>query len=379
MSSSPVTLNANRVLCSRSSATRESRRSRASVSHRPGSYYGASSHSLAASFGSNGVRQQRRSKLSHERQPKANRTKILCAEAVPEGQSVVSADGGPIEYSLPRADEQLPKNLLDSVCQAATCCGIAGSKGEGRVIAELLIPELWDPISGPVMAEEGDQMRWWELAREFLIRTKEACKSQETVAVFPDIGVSAMLAARWQAECPFKCMDPNDPRILSEDTDLIIITCPDPRGVESIRKIVDRASEQGVRVVMFNPRLASGDVGIGTNIRELRNEFVDTFTTAYSIRPLTYPNGTVFRKYPAQWQVLLEDHEVVNKFNLVYEGPSRPGGEPLDLIIDSYMDKAGRKNDGEDDGNDSNDGPSLMSQVNTAFKGMQRFMKALSN
>ena len=26
---------------------------------------------------------------------------------------------------------------------------------------EILLPELWDPLSGPVYAEEGDQLRFW--------------------------------------------------------------------------------------------------------------------------------------------------------------------------------------------------------------------------
>lgn len=33
---------------------------------------------------------------------------------------------------------------------------------------EILLPELWDPLSGPVYAEEGDQQRWWKLTRRFL-------------------------------------------------------------------------------------------------------------------------------------------------------------------------------------------------------------------
>ena len=33
---------------------------------------------------------------------------------------------------------------------------------------EILLPELWDPLSGPVYAEEGDQQRFWKLTRRFL-------------------------------------------------------------------------------------------------------------------------------------------------------------------------------------------------------------------
>lgn len=33
---------------------------------------------------------------------------------------------------------------------------------------EILLPEFWDPLSGPVYAEEGDQQRFWKLTRRYL-------------------------------------------------------------------------------------------------------------------------------------------------------------------------------------------------------------------
>ena len=33
---------------------------------------------------------------------------------------------------------------------------------------EILLPEFWDPASGPIYAEEGDQQRFWKLTRRFL-------------------------------------------------------------------------------------------------------------------------------------------------------------------------------------------------------------------
>jgi hypothetical protein len=46
--------------------------------------------------------------------------------------------------------------------------------------------------------EEGDQMRWWELAREFIMQTSAAHGGQVR-AVFPDAGGAAMLKNRWGA------------------------------------------------------------------------------------------------------------------------------------------------------------------------------------
>lgn len=53
---------------------------------------------------------------------------------------------------------------------------------------------------------------------------------------------------------------------------------------------------------MFNPRLASGDVGVGLSIRRLRESFLNRFTTTYSLRPIA-DVGSVFRRYPGTWQV----------------------------------------------------------------------------
>jgi hypothetical protein len=53
---------------------------------------------------------------------------------------------------------------------------------------------------------------------------------------------------------------------------------------------------------MFNPRLASGDVGVGLAIRRMRDSFLSRFTTTYSLRPIAEV-GSVFRRYPGSWQV----------------------------------------------------------------------------
>jgi hypothetical protein len=61
----------------------------------------------------------------------------------------------------------LPDNLMDSLNQAAEATTYAISKGIERCSAEILLPEFWDPISGAVFSQEGDQMRFWRLARRF--------------------------------------------------------------------------------------------------------------------------------------------------------------------------------------------------------------------
>lgn len=53
------------------------------------------------------------------------------------------------------------------VCTAAPCCS-AYQAPPSLLQVEILLPELWDPLSGPVYAEEGDQQRFWKLTRRFL-------------------------------------------------------------------------------------------------------------------------------------------------------------------------------------------------------------------
>jgi len=120
------------------------------------------------------------------------------------------------------------------------------------------------------------------------------------------------------------------------------ILYPPFSGVQESQSYGDACHHQGIPVVMFNPRLASGDVGIGTNVRELRKNFTSTFNITYSLYPLSAPSGSVFRKYPAPWQVFLEDDASPGRYNLVAERSTRPAGEDLDDIIMGHLDNVGQ-------------------------------------
>ena len=47
---------------------------------------------------------------------------------------------------------------------------------------EILLPEFWDPSSGPVFAEEGDQQRFWKMTRRFIESLAEKSNSKATKA-----------------------------------------------------------------------------------------------------------------------------------------------------------------------------------------------------
>ncbi len=81
---------------------------------------------------------------------------------------------------------------------------------------------------------------------------------------------------------------------------------------------------------MFNPRLASGDVGVGLSIRRMRDNFLSAFTTTYSLRPIA-DVGSVFRRYPGMWMVFVQDGEVQGRYKLIAERLSRPGASSLGM------------------------------------------------
>ena len=81
----------------------------------------------------------------------------------------------------------LPESLIDSINQAARATQEAIGKGSARCCAEILLPEFWDPISGAVFSEEGDQMRWWKLCKRFADDLVEQSGSSKVTVVRSDM------------------------------------------------------------------------------------------------------------------------------------------------------------------------------------------------
>ena len=68
----------------------------------------------------------------------------------------------------PRDDDVLPDSLGDALVRASQATMAAIARGNNRCQVEVLLAEFWDPISGPLFSEEGDQQRWWKLSRRFV-------------------------------------------------------------------------------------------------------------------------------------------------------------------------------------------------------------------
>ena len=99
--------------------------------------------------------------------------------AASEGQSQFDVDASrPAKTAEdtelgPRADDVLPDSLAGAVADAAAATAMAVTRGNTRCQVELLLPEFWDPISGPIFPNRGDQERFWRLTRRFVEQLAE--------------------------------------------------------------------------------------------------------------------------------------------------------------------------------------------------------------
>uniref|UniRef100_A0A453QNM9 DUF1995 domain-containing protein n=2 Tax=Aegilops tauschii subsp. strangulata TaxID=200361 RepID=A0A453QNM9_AEGTS len=224
--------------------------------------------------------------------------------------------------------------------------------------AELLIPQL------EFLNQEGAQAEVWALSR-ILLDTLAEETGQVVKAVFPDAGVAALLKHQWK-DAKFKCASLSDRKPVDTDDGVVVMIIPDHQMLESVERIASQLADDPIRpLVMWNPRLVSGDVGVGYNVRNLRRNFLSTFTTVYSMRPL--PTGAIFRCYPEKWKVFYDDPKRPNRYLLARESSSRPDATDIEIIFGG----GGASEQPEEE-------PSMMTNVMAAFSSVSRFMRVIS-
>jgi hypothetical protein len=241
---------------------------------------------------------------------------------------------------------ELPKTLEDAIAQARYATKAALADGLTRLQVELLFPELKPmPVAQqflPVFEEYGSRLK----------------------VLFPDAGGAALARRDW-ADVPFKIVDIGTGRIsldqkIEPEDEIFFMIAPTVVEVAEVEKIAQLVEQRPI--VMINPRLEDlGAVGIGYAARQLRNRFVSTIESSYYLRPID-DETAVFRCYPSPWQVWVEKG---GEYQMIAELPQKPSGDELDLILmkgepQTSLETAPRKK------------PSL-------FRGLQRFLRALSN
>ena len=208
---------------------------------------------------------------------------------------------------------QLPTNLEESITLAQTAALAAIADGYQRITVEILIPEL----------------KSLDLAKQFV--TAFTDRGNTLKVLFPDAGAAALARRDWQ-DINFKISDLGSSRSpvtdkLQDEDGLFIAIEPSAVEVEQIEKLCNAAGDRPV--ILFLPRLEDAAiVGIGYAARQLRDRFLTTLHSAYYIKPLE--ESAIYRCYPGQWQVWLEEND---SYTLLAERPFKPVGDDLDDIL----------------------------------------------
>ncbi|XP_042062334.1 uncharacterized protein LOC121806383 [Salvia splendens] len=275
-----------------------------------------------------------------------------------QGDDGVEPGEDPPQFQISEEEDDscLPSDLEGAVRQSGQASAQFVSAGGLRAIVELLIPQL------QFLDDEGAQAELWGLSKIFLETLIEETGGQRVKAIFPDAGAAALLKYQWKdAEFGFSSLGDRKP--VSSEDEIIVMVVPDYQMLSYVEKVASELSDDPPRpLIMWNPRLISEDVGVGINVRQLRRNFLSTFTTVYSMKPL--PTGAVFRCYPGMWKVFYDDKERPNRYLLAEELIRRPDIEDLEIIFG-----------GQDK---SENGASLFDQAAGIFSSFSRFMKVIS-
>ncbi|MFM7465797.1 MAG: DUF1995 family protein [Cyanobium sp.] len=100
---------------------------------------------------------------------------------------------------------------------------------------------------------------------------------------------------------------------------LLLVVGPGPSDYELVEGVC--TSHPGP-VVLFNPSLEDGAVGIGSVARARRKGFLAQWQVAYALQP--FANGALRRAYPGEWELYRLDPE---GFRLAGAFPQKPSSE----------------------------------------------------
>ncbi|KAJ3683621.1 hypothetical protein LUZ60_013848 [Juncus effusus] len=304
-----------------------------------------------------------RSFSSLSSQPRCNiaRAKFEKFDAADSATSLSEDDDGEVGsiQEIEEDDSCLPSDLIGAIRQSGEASASFLNSGGMRAIVELLIPEL------QFLNTEGAQAEFWELARVYLeTLLEESGGSLRIKAIFPDAGAAALLEYQW-TNSNFGYSSLSDRNPVEKEDDIVVMIIPDFQMLEYVEIIANQLSEDPPRpLIMWNPRLVSGDVGVGFNVRNLRKKFLSTFTTVYSMKPLE--TGAIFRNYPGMWKVFYDDVSRPNRYLLAKELQYSPNSTDVEIIFGELKRGPEEKE------------ASFVDQAMGVFNSFNRFMKAIS-
>ncbi|KAJ4809688.1 hypothetical protein LUZ62_022254 [Rhynchospora pubera] len=268
--------------------------------------------------------------------------------------------GPTLELEEPEDDSCLPSDLEGAIRQSGEASALFINAGGMRAIVELLIPEL------QFLNDEGAQVGVWELSRVFLeTLIEESGGNQKVKAIFPDAGAAALLKYQW-TDAKFGSASLGDRNPVDKEDEIVVMIIPDYQMLEKVEIIANQLSDDPPRpLIMWNPRLVSGDIGVGFNVRNLRKMFLSTFTTVYSMKPLEA--GAIFRSYPGMWKVFYDDVTRPNRYLLAKELQIAPTSTDIEMIFSELAGESEKKGEA-----------SIIDQAMGVFRSFNKFMKAIS-
>jgi len=294
------------------------------------------------------------------------------------------------EGSLYAGDDALPDSLEDAVRAAAEATTKARAKGVRAAMIELLVPEL------ELLADEGDQERFWRVVRGLGAELGFQMGADRVKVVCGDAGSAALLKNKW-VDSDLEVASLTDRLPADGGEDVVLVARPDHTGLGECEELVARAEAaneaalaaweaaggvpgdepKGTMVVLFNPKLVSGDVGIGLGNRIMQKRFMPKFTHTYYLSPMGGGAVSVFRKYPSLWQVWRERADMEGRYDLLFEQASRPAGDDLFYRLD----EADRRDQivarGEDPDAPENAEPSFLDDLARTLKTNLRFLNSI--
>lgn len=243
---------------------------------------------------------------------------------------------------------ELPNSLEEAIAQSRAATKAALDDGYTRLQVDLLFPEL----------------KFMPVAEQFLPLFAEY--ESRLKVFFADAGAAALARRDW-ADARFQISDIGTGRAASiqskiqPEDEIVLFIAPTSVEVPQLEKICAIIGDRPT--IFLNPRLEdAGIVGIGYAARQTRERFLNTIESCYYLRPID-DETALFRSYPGQWEVWVENSETWVK---IAELPKKPSGDELDLIL--------MKGQPQTTGKDNTPG-----KKPSVFKSLQRFIRALNN
>ncbi len=144
-----------------------------------------------------------------------------------------------------------------------------------------------------------------------------------TLIAFSDIG-SASLAKRDYPDLKdkiFTFKSFTDSEFIKDDKASLISINPQPFDFEDFEPMCE---EFFGNHFVINPKFEDINVGIGSVIRDRRNNFVKTWKNLYYLQPLN--KGALMHSYPNNWQLFKEEN---SKYSFVKEFNEKPDNEEI--------------------------------------------------